>query len=155
VAGIGRDAAGESSERADQGEVGMGDQGDGSKDGEVTVEVISTQLQHFTNSVPPRRGMQLPDGILLRHNLSQDLYFYIRTRVEDGKIKSRVFASDSPYDRQKAEIGAIETPMFDPKADTLHLEKLERLLQSWVEFVGAEADLAQEFQSFVLNDRQE
>jgi hypothetical protein len=97
--------------------------------------------------------MQLPDGILLRHNLSQDLYFYIRTQVEDGKIKSRVFASDSPYDRQKAEIGAIESPMFDPKADALHLEKLERLLQSWVEFVGSEADLAQEFQSFVLNDR--
>ena len=133
----------------------MGEPGDESTEIGMTTEVISTQLQHFTSTDPPRRGVQLPDGILLRHSPSASLFFYLRTRVEDGKIRSRVFASDSPYDRQKAEIGAVDTSMFDPGADQVHLEKLEALLQSWVDFVGKDIDGGRDFQSFVVNDRHE
>jgi hypothetical protein len=84
--------------------------------------------------------MQLPEGVLLRYTLSQALYFYLRSGVQDGNITTRVFASDSPYDRQKADIGEVRTPMFAPKADQTHLRNLERLLRAWIEFVKDSAD---------------
>ena len=65
---------------------------------EMVVEVLNHQLEHFRNIEPPCRSMGLPDGIILRHTLSRSLYFYLRTRVDDGKIKTEVFASDSPYE---------------------------------------------------------
>jgi hypothetical protein len=95
--------------------------------------------------------MELPDGIILRHTASRSLYFYLRTRVEDGKLQTRVFASDSPYDRQKAGIGSVTTAMFEHRADHVHLEKLEDLIRRWVEFVQDEADTGREFQSFQVN----
>jgi hypothetical protein len=133
----------------------MGNVGQDDREQEIVVEVIHGQLQHFTNIVPPCRGMQLPDGVLLRHTLSPSLYFYLRTKIEDGKIKSRVFASDSPYDRQKAEISEVSTPMFDAKADQDHMEKLERLIREWVDFVGDANHTERDFQTFVMNDRSE
>ena len=117
-------------------------------DDDRVVEVIHHQLEHFRNIEPPCRGMELPDGILLRHTLSPSLYFYLRTRVEDGKIKTLVFASDSPYDRQKASIGSVTTPMFEHRADHVHLVKLETLIRQWVEFVQDQPDVGQDFQSF-------
>jgi len=133
----------------------MFNNGQSDRDQEIAVEVIHGQLQHFTNSVPPCRGIQLPDGVILRHTQSASLYFYLRTKIEDGKIKSRVFASDSPYERQKAEIGEVDTPMFVDEADRLHLEKLERLIREWVDFVGEPNNTDRDFQSFVMNDRRE
>jgi hypothetical protein len=117
----------------------------------LVVEVIGHQLEHFRHAETACRGMELPDGIILRHMLSQSLYFYLRTRVEDGKIKTQVFASDSPYDRQKASIGAVITPMFEPRSELTHVEKLESLVRNWVEFVHGELDSGQEFQSFKVN----
>jgi hypothetical protein len=120
-------------------------------DDEVVVEVIGHQLEHFRHAEPPCRGMELPDGIILRHLLSPSLYFYLRTRVEDGKIKTQVFASDSPYDRQKASIGSVITAMFEHQSEVCHLDKLESLIRHWVEFVGNEPDSGRDFQSFKVN----
>jgi hypothetical protein len=115
---------------------------------EIAVEVISRQLEHFKNINPPCRGLELPDGILLRHTQSASLYFYLRTGVENGKIKTQVFSTDSPYDRQKATIGTVVTPMFEARADFVHLEKLEKLIRDWVEFVHEQPDVGPDFRSF-------
>jgi hypothetical protein len=120
-------------------------------DDRLVVEVIGSQLQHFQQIDPPCRGLQLPDGVLLRHTQSQSLYFYLRTTVADGKIKTLVFSSDSPYDRQKASIGSVLTPMFETGADYVHLEKLERLIREWVDFVQEQPESNGEFQSFEMN----
>jgi hypothetical protein len=129
----------------------MSQNGKPSADDELAVEVISHQLQHFRNIDPPCRGMELPDGIILRHTLSRSLYFYLRTKVEDGKIKTQVYASDSPYDRQKASIGSVVTPMFEHRSDHDHLDKLEILIREWVEFVNEEPDVERDFHSFKIN----
>jgi hypothetical protein len=112
------------------------------------VEAIGHQLEHFRHMEPPCRGMELPDGIILRHTHSRSLYFYLRTRVEEGKIKTQVFASDSPYDRQKASIGSVVTPMFENRSDHIHLEKLEGLVRRWVDFAQENVDSTQDFSSF-------
>jgi hypothetical protein len=117
----------------------------------IVVEAIGTQLEHFRNLNPPCRGLELPDGILLRHTQSASLYFYLRTGVDNGKIKTQVFASDSPYDRQRSAIGTVATPMFEAGADRIHLEKLERLIRNWVEFVGDEPAPGSDFQSFKVD----
>jgi hypothetical protein len=119
-------------------------------DDRVVVEVIGSQLQHFRNIDPPCRGLALPDGILLRHTESRSLYFYLRTAVDNGKIKTQVFASDSPYDRQKAGIGSVVTPMFEARADYEHLKKLENLIREWVDFVHEAPDNTSDFQSFTV-----
>jgi len=117
----------------------------------IVVEVIGNQLEHFRNIDPPCRGLELPDGILLRHTRARSLYFYLRTGVDNGKIKTQVFATDSPYDRQKASIGTVLTPMFEAQADFRHLERLEKLIREWVDFVQEEPDVARDFQSFKVN----
>ena len=61
----------------------MGSNGKTETDDEVIVEVIGHQLEHFRQIDPPCRGMELPDGIILRHMLSESLYFYLRTRVHE------------------------------------------------------------------------
>jgi hypothetical protein len=129
----------------------MRDNSKTNSDDRIVVEVIGSQLQHFRNIDPPCRGLELPDGILLRHTQSRSLFFYLRTSVDNGKIKTQVFASDSPYDRQKAGIGAVVTPMFDAHADFQHLEKLEKLIREWVGFVQEAPDGATDFQSFQVN----
>ncbi len=118
----------------------------------VVLEVTHHQLEHFTTSDPRCRGLQLPEGLLLRYTLSRALYFYLRTGVRDGKITTRVFASDSPYDRQKATIGDVLTPMFDPQADQTHLLKVQRLVQAWVDFVKEAPDDEVAFKTFSVGD---
>lgn len=115
--------------------------------------VIATQLAHFRNADPPCRGVQLTDGVLLRYTQAKGLYFYLRTVVENGAIRTQVYASDSPYDRQKAAIGLVSTPMFDQCADHTHLDKVEALVRDWVEFVEQETDTVHDFQSFAFKDR--
>ena len=126
----------------------MSDNAKAGNDDRIVVEVIGSQIEHFRNINPPCRGMELPDGVLLRHTQSAALYFYLRTAVDNGKIVTQIFASDSPYDRQKAAIGSIATPMVEPAADINHMQKLEKLVREWVEFVHEEPDSAHDFQSF-------
>ena len=115
---------------------------------QLVVEAIGSQLEHFEKINPHCRGLVLPDGILLRLTRSASLYFYLRTGVDNGKIRTQVFASNSPYDRQKTGIGSVVTPMFEPGADHNHLMQLETLIRDWVEFVQEEPDSTRDFQSF-------
>jgi hypothetical protein len=109
------------------------------------------QLEHFRRLEPRCKAMQLPEGLLLRYTLAKALYFYLRSGVRDGKIATRIYASDSPYDRQKAHIGEVTTPMFESDADFHHLVKVQALLRAWVNFVkdGAEGD--QDFTAFPVD----
>ncbi len=114
--------------------------------------VISSQLEHFRRSDPPCRGIQLPEGLILRHTQSPSLYFFLRTLIENGAIWTHIFASDSPYDRQKAAIGSVSTPMFDVGADYTHLRKVEDLIRSWVDFIQEDVEPDRDFESFTLKD---
>lgn len=120
-------------------------------DEQLSTQVFSTQLAHFRNIAPPCTGMQLPDGVLLRHTQSDTLYFYLRTVIENGKFRTQVFASDSPYDRQKTSIGVIASPMFSAEAEENHLFRVEQIIRSWVEFVKEEVSQDQAFQSFPID----
>jgi hypothetical protein len=121
----------------------------------AVIEVNRTQLQHFKESDPRCRALQLPEGIMLRYNLSQSLFFYLRTGVADGKITTRVFATDSPYEWQKTSIGEVSTPIFEPRADLNHLEKVQRLLHTWVDFINATPESDHDFKSFALKESRE
>src|SRR5687767_5424493 len=106
----------------------------------VVVEVNRHQIQHFTEADARCRALELPEGIMLRYNLTESLFFYLKTGVQNGAIITRAFASDTPYERQKTPIGEVRTPMFEAGADRVHLEKVEQLLYSWVEFVKHDHD---------------
>jgi hypothetical protein len=129
----------------------MNENAKNSPNDELVAEVINTQLEHFRKISPPCRGMELPDGVLLRHTQSQSLYFYLRSYVDNGKLKTVVYATDSPYDRQKANIGTVITPMFEAGCDAKHLEKLEQLIREWVEFVVVQPDQERDFSSFKID----
>jgi hypothetical protein len=124
-----------------------------SKEESRVLETTQTQLRYFQAANPGCRALQLPEGILLRYTLAQALYFYLRTGVAEGKIRTRVYASDSPYDRVKTDIGEVTTPMFERHADEQHLGKLKQLLSSWVAFVKDEPDLDQPFTSFPMHQQ--
>jgi hypothetical protein len=62
-----------------------------------------------------------------------------------------VFATDSPYDRQKCHIGSVVTPMFEAGCDFKHLEKLEQLVREWVEFVAEHPSTEHDFHSFKVD----
>jgi hypothetical protein len=126
----------------------------GSEDG-IVLETTRTQMDHFREADPRCRALELPDGVMLHYTLSQALFFYLRTAVEDGKIVTRVFASDSPYERQKTIIGRVSTPMFEPRANLTHLEKIEKLLYGWVDFVKDAPDSERSFRSFPVENRPE
>jgi hypothetical protein len=119
----------------------------------VVYEVTRNQLEHFTGNDPRCRGLQLPEGLMLRYTLSKALYFYLRSGVREGKISTHVFASDTPYDRQKTPIGEVLTPMFDAQADRTHLKKVEALLFAWVDFVKEGADDELGFKSFTMGEK--
>jgi hypothetical protein len=77
-------------------------------DAEELDRTTQIHLRHFERTDSRCRGLQLPDGLMLRFNQSTTLFFYLRrTEVKDGKIVTRVFVSDSPYDREKAFIGEL------------------------------------------------
>jgi hypothetical protein len=111
------------------------------------------QLEHFRLVDPRCKALQLPDGLLLRYTLSKALYFYLRSGVKDCKIATRVYASDSPYDRQKAHIGEVLTPMFETQADRNHLLKVQSLLRGWIAFVRDNAETDQDFVAFEVDPR--
>ena len=97
------------------------------------VRMTRTQIRHFRTA--HCRTLELPEGVLLRYTLVPSLYFYLRSGVQDGQIRTELYASDSAYERQKTAIGQVRTPLFDSQADREHLNKIERLLRNWVRFV--------------------
>jgi len=117
-------------------------------DESVVGRFASVQLKHFTACDPRCRGVQLPEGILLRYTLSHSLYFYLRSTVKDGNIVTRLFASDSPYDWQKTCIGEVRTPMLEPQAESRHLKRVQCQLASWVDFVRDEREPGESFRAF-------
>jgi len=118
-------------------------------------ELQHRQLELLRRADPRCRVLELPEGILLRYALAQSLYFYLRSRVEDGKLTTRVWASDSPYERQKSHVGDVLTPMFSEQADANHMRKVLGLLRDWVRFVADDAGEGSEFVAFELHDRRE
>jgi hypothetical protein len=118
-------------------------------------EFTSTQLHHFRAADPRCRALQLPEGIMLRYTMAEALYFYLRTGARDGKIVTRVFASNSPYDRLKTGIGEVATPMFEPHADFNHFKSLEKLLRAWIDFIKQDTDGEECFRSFEVQDKPE
>jgi hypothetical protein len=122
-------------------------------DEKIAYELTRNHLVHFTNADPRCRGVQLPEGLLLRYMLTQSLYFYLRTTMRDGKIWTRIYASDSPYDRQKTVIGEVWTPMFERRADVAHLEKVTRMLHAWVDFVKENPEDEVTFKDFPVEER--
>src|SRR3954453_11831304 len=120
-------------------------------DDQVVAGMTRTQLERFTGSDPRCRGLELPEGLMLRYNLSRSLFFYLKTGVKDGKIVTRIFASDSPYEREKTLVGEVITPMFAPQADASQLDRVERMLYAWVEFVKDEADPGRDFTTFQMH----
>lgn len=85
------------------------------------------------------------------NNEDQIVIEVISNQLEHFRNKTHVFATDSPYERQKASIGSVVTPMFEHGADYNHLEKLEKLIREWVEFVQEQADRQSDFQSFKVD----
>jgi hypothetical protein len=122
----------------------------------MLIESYRAQLEYFTSAHPRCRGLQLPEGIMLRYHQEHSLYFYLRTRMDDGKIITQVYGTDSPYDMQKSQIGEVKTPLFDvmhthqfdPDADRTHLTKLEKLVNDWVDFISEAAEEGDRFSSF-------
>ena len=123
-----------------------------SDDDKVVSGMNRTQLERFTGADARCRGLELPEGLMLRYNLSRSLYFYLRTGVKDGKIGTVIFASDSPYERQKTMVGEVSTPMFATQADASHLDRVEQMLYAWVDFIKDDADSeGRDFTTFEMN----
>ena len=129
----------------------MNDKSRTSDDDQVIADLNRTQLERFTGGDPRCRGLELPEGLMLRYNLSASLFFYLKTGVKDGKIVTLIFASDSPYERQKTLVGDVSTPMFAPQADAMHLDRVEKMLYSWVDFIKDDADKNRDFTTFEMN----
>jgi hypothetical protein len=126
-----------------------------SDEDQLLSEATRKQLEYFRGADPRCRALQLPEGIMLRYTLSQALYFYLQTGVSEGNIRTRIYASDSPYDRKKTNIGEVATPMFEPSADQQQLRKLERLVRAWVNFVREDPEGDPPFTSFTVHDQPE
>lgn len=127
-------------------------------DDTILLEVNQSQLNYFTSADERCRGLQLPEGILLRYNLARSLYFYLRTSVEDGKVITRVYSSDTPFDHRKCVIGEVSTPLFDRtglrfdlEVDRKQVDKLRGLLLTWVNFVCEDLEATSGFSGFALD----
>jgi len=125
---------------------------------DIIVESSRAQLEYFTQADSRCRGVQLPEGVMLRYVSAKSLFFYLRTGLQDGKIVTHVYATDSPYDMQKSCIGAVSTALFDigtqrfdPFADQTQVRKLENFLNAWVDFIGESTDETERFSSFQLD----
>jgi hypothetical protein len=118
---------------------------------DISVEFQGRQLQLIETPNSHCKSMQLPEGLLLRYTLAKTLYFYLRSGTRDANISTRVFASDSPYERCKTEIGEVLTPIFGDNPDEAHLTKVQQMLHSWVKFVREQTDDdGEDFVSFQL-----
>lgn len=129
-------------------------------DDSVLAEVNQSQLRYFTTADQRCRGLELPEGILLRYNMAKSLYFYLRTSVEDGAVITKAYSSDTPFDYRKVVIGEVSTPMFDKKShqfdgdvDRKQIEKLRTLLHAWVNFIADTAAASFAFSSFSMESQ--
>lgn len=127
-------------------------------DDTILLEVNQSQLNYFTKADDKCRGLQLPEGILLRYNLAKSLYFYLRTSVEDGQVVTRVYSSDTPFEYRKCVIGEVATPLFDRaghqfdlEVDRKQVDKLRNLLTTWVTFVCDDLEANSGFSAFALD----
>jgi hypothetical protein len=131
----------------------MGDEARRPSDEEVlTAEMANAQLRYLVEADTHCRAMQLPEGMLLRYTGLQAMYFYLRNGIRDGKLTTRVFASDSAYEQQKISIGEVTTPMFESQADRRHSTKVRRVLYSWISFVREDVDGEEEFKTFSVEE---
>jgi hypothetical protein len=119
-------------------------------DDQLITKQAQTQLQHFTGADRRCQGVELPQGVMLRYNAAESMFFFLETQVEKGKIKTNVYASDSPYDKKKSFIGDVTTAMFEEDADVLHLQKVEKAVRDWVQFVSPSSE-DQPFSSFSMD----
>ncbi|HEX8204304.1 MAG TPA: hypothetical protein VF590_27750 [Isosphaeraceae bacterium] len=117
----------------------------------LITRVNRTQAEHFTHPDSNCRVLRMPDGVLLRYTLHHSQYFFLTSENADGYVVTRIFASDTAYDRQKIKIGEVRTPMFDhPETEPNHLQQVEVLLRTWIEFIAEDIDSDQEFKTFGL-----
>ena len=119
-------------------------------DDQLANKVGHNQLQHFTEKDTRCQGVELPQGVMLRYNTANSMYFFLETSVDKGKIKTNVYASDTPYDKKKSFIGDVTTPMFEDNADAVHLEKVEKAVRDWISFVTVDTDSDNPFSSFSM-----
>ena len=124
---------------------------------EVIDKASKNQLAAFTEDREKCAGIQLPKGVMLRYNLAESLYFYLETGVDGGKLKTSVFASNSPYEKaNRVMVSEIATPIFDEQTNedcnVVHSRKVEGAVNDWIAFVddNAEADEDAPFTSFAL-----
>lgn len=120
----------------------------------VVNKVTTDQLQHFANGQSGVHGIELPKGVMLRYNLATALYFFLETGVNDGDIRTCVFASDSPYDKvNRVLVSEVRTPMFQDNANEIHSTRVEDAVHDWVRFVSeeVEVDESQPFTSFQMD----
>jgi hypothetical protein len=122
----------------------------------VVTQVNHTQMAHFARSDSNCRVLRMPDGVLLRYTQHPSLYFFLTSENVDGNVVTRIFASDSAYERQKIKIGDVKTPMFDqPLSEPDHLKQVEGLLRSWVDFTSINDSIPeQDFKVLGVKDRQ-
>ena len=122
---------------------------------EMANSATQNQLAHFADK-DKCQGIQLPKGVMLRYNLSTALYFYLETGILDGAIRTKVYASDSPYDKgNRVLVSDVGTPMFsesDQDPGEEHSGKVEAVVNDWVRFVDddVEFDEASPFTSFEM-----
>jgi hypothetical protein len=120
-------------------------------DDQLVSKIGNNQLQHFTGADRRCQGVELPQGVMLRYNAAESMFFFLETTVDKGKIKTNVYASDSPYDKKKSFIGEVNTAMFEEDADMVHLTKVEKSVRDWVQFVSVSTDEDQPFSSFSMD----
>jgi hypothetical protein len=118
----------------------------------IAEEFQHRQLEQLRQADPRCRVLEMPDGVLLRYTLAQSLFFYLRSRVEDGKLNTRVWASDSPYDRQKAHVGDVISPLFKQESEANHMRRVLAMLRDWVRFVADDAEQGSEFVAFQVGN---
>ena len=121
----------------------------------VITQVNHTQMEHFARNDSNCRVLRMPDGVLLRYTMHPSLYFFLTSENADGNVVTRIFASDSPYERQKIKIGDVKTPMFDHSlSDPDHLKLVESMLRGWVDFIVIDESIpTQDFKVFEMNNR--
>jgi hypothetical protein len=120
----------------------------------LITRVNHTQAEHFTQPDSNCRVVRMPDGIMLRYTLHPSLFFFLGSENLDGFVITRIFASDTAYERQKIKLGEVSTPMFDQsESDPNHLQQVESLLRSWIEFIAQDPSPDQDFTHFGLKIR--
>jgi hypothetical protein len=120
----------------------------------VITRVNNTQAEHFTGSDSNCRVLRMPDGVMLRYTLHRSLFFFLGSENVDGFVITRIFASDTAYERQKIKLGEVSTPMFDQKeSEPNHLLQVEALLRAWIDFIAEDPSADQDFKPFELKNR--